>query len=125
MMRNVQMSPCESRNSMSDINETAAGNLDPAQAIELAQLVELEARWENMRKTPSRAPEVGSATQALVGVQKAYDAFRSKLAVYNKRYTPAHIPELLLNTPVRLATWCRTMKELYLKVEHNHQIHCP
>jgi len=110
---------------MSDITEAAAGNLDPAQAIELAQLVELEARWENMRKTPSRVPEGGSATQALVSVQKAYDAFRSKLAAYNKRYTPGHIPELLLNTPIRLGLWCRTMRDLYLKVEHNPQIHCP
>jgi hypothetical protein len=110
---------------MSDVKEGAAGNLDPAQAIELAQLVELEARWENMRKTPSRAPEAGSATQALVSVQKAYDAFRSKLAAYNKRYTPAHVPELLLNTPIRLGIWCRAMRDLYRQVEHNPQIHCP
>jgi hypothetical protein len=58
-------------------------------------------------------------------VQKAYEAFHSKLVLYNKLYTPAHVPELLLNTPSRLAVWCRKMRELYLEVEHDPQIPCP
>jgi hypothetical protein len=104
---------------------TLFGNLDLAQALELSQLVELEARWENLRKAPSRAPGAGAATQNLQGVQKAYDAFRTKLVAYNKRYKPVHVPELLLNTPVRLATWCRAMRALYLRVVDNPQAPCP
>ena len=76
----------------------------------MALLVELEARWENLRKLPPRAQEGGAATQDLLVIQKAYDAFRGKLVAYNKRYHPAHVPELLLNTPPRLAAWCRSMR---------------
>jgi hypothetical protein len=35
------------------------------------------------------------------------------------------VPELLLNTPVRLAAWCRQMRALYLCVEHDPQARCP
>jgi hypothetical protein len=64
-------------------------------------------------------------TQDLKARQKAYEAFHDKLLAYNKRYTPAHAPELLLNTPVRLAAWCRTMRDLYRQVEHAPPGHCP
>src|SRR5262245_49517085 len=110
---------------MPEMREAAVRNLDPTQAAELALLVELEARWENLRKDPPRAPEVGPITQTLLEIQKAYEAFHSKLVAYNKRYTPPHVPELLLNTPSRLAMWCRAMRELYLEVEHDPQIHAP
>jgi hypothetical protein len=110
---------------MPEMREAAMRNLDGAQATELSLLVELEARWENLRKAPPRAPEAGSVTHTLLGVQKAYDAFHSKLVAYNKRYTPAHVPELLLNTPARLAMWCRAMRALYLRVEHDPQIQSP
>jgi hypothetical protein len=107
------------------MKEASVRTLDPAQATELALLVDLEARWENLRKTPSQAAEVGATTQDLHCKQRAYDAFRAKLLAYNNRYTPAHIPELLLNTPPRLGTWCRTMRDLYVLVEHDPQGHCP
>ena len=110
---------------MPEMKEASVRTLDPAQATELTLLVDLEARWENLRKTPLQAAEAGATTQDLHGKQKAYDAFRAKLVAYNKQYTPAHVPELLLNTPSRLGKWCRTMRELYLLVEHNSQGHCP
>jgi hypothetical protein len=110
---------------MPEIRETSDGNLDPAQAADLALLVDLEARWENLRNTPARAPEVPSATRELHGKQKAYEDFRTRLAAYNKRYAPAHVPELLLNTPARLGSWCRRMRDLYLRVEPNPRGHCP
>jgi hypothetical protein len=110
---------------MSATQKTALKSLDAAQAIELSLLVELEARWENLRKTPSRTQERASYTQTLAGAQKAYDAFRDKLTAYNKQYTPAYVPELLLNTPSRLAVWCRAMQQLYLQVEHNPKAPCP
>jgi len=110
---------------MSEMREASVRTLDPVQATKLALLVDLEARWENLRKTPSQAAEAGATTQDLHCKQKAYDAFRAQLVAYNNRYTPAHVPELLLNTPSRLGIWCRTMRDLYLLVEHDPEGHCP
>jgi len=105
---------------MPEIPSAPIGPLDPIQAAELSLLVDLEARWENLRKVPPR-----SGVQDLQARQKAYDAFHGKLVAYNRRYTPAHVPELLLNTPLRLALWCRRMRDLYRQVEHVPQGHCP
>jgi hypothetical protein len=110
---------------MPEIKEVCDRNLDPAQAAELALLVDLEARWENLRNTPARDPGVSPTMQDLHGKQKAYEVFRAKLAAYNKRYTPPHVPELLLNTASRLGTWCRRMRDLYVQVEPNPAGHCP
>jgi hypothetical protein len=90
-----------------------AGSLDLVQAVELSLLVDLEARWENLRKL-----NLGHSLQDLKARQKAYDAFHAKLVAYNRRYTPTHVTELLLNTPIRLALWCRRMRDLYRQVEH-------
>ena len=111
---------------MPEINEADVRTLPPAQAAELSLVVELEARWENMRKTPAQA-EKGAASdlQTLRAVQNAYDAFHSKLVAYNRKYTPAHVPELLLNSPTRLALWCRLMRDLYRQVEQDPQTPCP
>ena len=110
---------------MPEMRELPAGNLDPAQTAALALLVDLEARWENLRTTSSRVPEGRSTLQDLQVKQKAYDAFRAKLVAYNHRYKPAHVPELLLNTPSRLGTWCWAMRDLYLQVERDPLGHCP
>ena len=66
-----------------------------------------------------------STLQDLQGKQKAYEAFRAKLVAYNKRHKPVHVPELLLNTPVRLGTWCRAMRKLFLQVENDVNSHSP
>ncbi len=100
-------------------------NLDPDHAASLAVLVELEARWENLRTVSWRPPEVRLSAEDLRGKQKAYDAFRAKLAAHNKRYAPPHVPELLLNTPARLGAWCRAMGELYARLAEGAQAHCP
>jgi hypothetical protein len=110
---------------MPEMKEASVRTLDPAQATELARLVDLEARWENLRKTPLQASEAGDTTQDLHRKQKAYDAFRARLLAYNKLYTPAHVPDLLLNTPPRLGIWCRRMRDLYLILENDPQGHCP
>jgi hypothetical protein len=99
---------------------TPAAPLDPSQAAELSLLVDLEARWENLRKV-----NPGYSLQDLQARQKAYDAFHAKLVAYNRRYTPPHVPELLLNTPLRLALWCRKMRDLYRQVEQLPQGHGP
>ncbi len=109
---------------MADTIQAAATSPDLAQARELSLLVELEACWENLRKTPGR-PAAAYDTRDLAAIQKAYDAFRTKLAAYNRRYTPPHVPERMLNTPVRLAAWCRAMKQLYVHVSDDHRAQCP
>jgi hypothetical protein len=110
---------------MPELSEAAVENFGPEQAADLSVLVDLEARWENLRKSASCDPRASCTTQDLQGKQKAYEAFRARLAAYNKRHTPAHVPELLLNTPPRLAAWCRTMRDLYLRVEHDPRGHRP
>ena len=110
---------------MSESNKASAVNVGPEQVAELSLLVDLEARWENLRnaRRPSQAAEPDR--QHLEARQKAYEAFHKKLIAYNGRYAPAHVPELLLNTPPRLAAWCRTMRDLYRQVEQSPRGHCP
>ena len=103
----------------------SAGPPISAQAAELAELVEVEARWENLRAAMSRTAVLRSTTQDLNGMQKAYEAFRVKLTAYNKHYSPGHLPELLLNTPLRLGIWCRRMRDLYIRVEQASQVRYP
>jgi hypothetical protein len=110
---------------MPEIREISVATLDLTQATKLSVLVDLEARWENMRKTQSQPPQQAAAKQDLEGIQKAYQAFRDKLAAYNRQYTPAHVPELLLNTPARLGKWCRTMRDLYSRLGQDPRGHCP
>ena len=78
---------------------------DLAQALELAQLVEMEARWENLRKHPV-VNRGRAGSDDLATVQRAYESFHGGLVAYNRRNTPQHMPELLLNTAVRLGRWC-------------------
>src|SRR5262249_50399419 len=101
---------------MTEVRDTAAGTPDPAQAAALALLLDEEAGWENLRQAPADDPGVGGSPRGLLGRQKAYDAFRARLAAYNGRYRPAHTPELLLNTPARLSAWCRRVRDLYARI---------
>jgi hypothetical protein len=98
--------------------------LSQAQAAALAELVELEARWENLRRQPT--PKGGPLPrETLVRKQRAHDAFQAKLRAYNRRYTPPHVPELLLNTAARLCKWCQAMRDLYRLVESDLSARCP
>jgi hypothetical protein len=88
----------------------------PSQPTELSQLVELEARWENLRG--NRVVNSGrEETTHLQQKQKAYEAFHDKLSAYNKKFKPEHVPERLLNTALRLAEWCRKMRDLFTRSE--------
>src|SRR5262252_6672754 len=101
-----------------------SGPLSPAQAAALAELVELEARWENLRHQPT-ANGGPLPRDALVRKQMAHDAFQAKLLAYNRRYTPLHVPELLLNTAARLGKWCQAMRDLYRLIESDLSARCP
>ncbi|OWK40581.1 hypothetical protein [Fimbriiglobus ruber] len=109
---------------MNRITEGFVAKLDPVQARDLAQLVELEARWESLRKGPSW-DDLRAAVTDLRGKQKAYDVFQTKLLAYNQRHKPAYVSEPLLSTPGRLLPWCRTMRDLFALVEHDTQVACP
>jgi len=81
---------------------------------ELAVLVELEARWENLRACRTSS---GPATLLeLQGNQRTYELFHAKLVAYNKRSASPHIPELLLNTTLRLGPWCKKMGALFAEL---------
>ena len=110
---------------MPETREACVGNIDAAQAAELSLLVDLEARWENLRAARSGTPQVPSATPDLQAMQRAYAAFRAQLKAYRTRFSPTHAPELLLNTPARLGRWCRQVRDLHLRAGHAARAHCP
>lgn len=97
------------------MSERTAEQLAPAQAAELAAVIDAQARWENMRCDPPHAGDNSSA--ALQGRQKAYDAFRTRLAAYTAKYRAAQVPEPTLNTPERVAVWCRAVRAVLLRAE--------
>jgi hypothetical protein len=110
---------------MPETRLVAEEEIDAAQAAELTVLLDLEARWENLRAARSETPQVPSVTQDLQGMQRAYDAFRAQLRAYQTRYAPAHASELLLNTPARLGRWCRQVRDLHLRAGQAARAHSP
>jgi hypothetical protein len=110
---------------MPETHDVLRPPLAPAQAVELALLIDLEARWENLRAPRSCTTEGLSAAGNLQAMQRAYDAFRARLRAYNRRYAPEHVSERLLNTPGRLGKWCREARDLYRLAEHDRRVGCP
>jgi hypothetical protein len=108
-----------------DTTEAPIQHLPFAQAIELSQLVDLEARWENLRIYQPTSAGTTSTLKELHQKQKAYEAFFAKLGIYNKSHKPAHVAELLLNNASRLGKWCWSMRDLVLQVQNDPQAHCP
>jgi hypothetical protein len=115
----------ESRFQMTATLETPAANLSSAQATDLSVLVDLEARWENLRIYQPTNSGMPTTLKELHQKQKAYEAFFAKLVAYNKGYRPAHVPELLLNNASRLGGWCWKMRDLQLQVQHDSPAHFP
>ena len=88
------------------------------QAVGLAQLVELEARWENLPHAST------NSTRELAEKQNAYEAYRSRRAAYNGLYK-AHEPRMPVHTPVRLGAWLRAMRDVYARAEADPRCPCP
>src|SRR5262245_60907295 len=109
---------------MSSTTPAISAPISTAQQAELAALVEAEGRWENQRSTP-RPPGERPSVHDLKERQNVYEAFRTRLAGYNRSHHPAHVPELLLNNPVRLGKWCRAMASLYARLEHVAGVRIP
>jgi hypothetical protein len=103
---------------------TTSQRIEPAQAAAMAQLVELEAQWEALTLAETRG-ELGLNISHLTAKQKAFDAYHAKVVAYNGRFKPAYEAERLVNTPVRLAMWCRKMQDLYHQVEADDRVRCP
>jgi hypothetical protein len=110
---------------MPEVRHAPGEAIGAAQAAELIVLLDLEARWENLRAARQGAPPVSSVAQDLQGMQKAYDAFRVRLKAYQARFSPTHASELLLNTPARLGGWCRQVRDLHLRAGQSAQAHSP
>jgi hypothetical protein len=104
---------------MSQMNEHTAEKLETAQAIELARVLDLQARWENMREDRGQAGD-GFTIPALQGRQKAYDAFQIRLAAYSSKYRSAQVPEPTLNTPERVGMWCRAVRGVLRRAAEGH-----
>ncbi len=100
------------------MSETAA----PSRTLDLALLVDLEARWENLRSGPTNQE---STHQDLTRKQRAYDAFQAKLFEFNKKYPPGYVAAFQRGTSVRLAAWLRKMRDLYHQVEDAPQLPSP
>jgi hypothetical protein len=100
--------------------EASAQDPSSAQTTELCLLVDLEARWENLRiDYQSATSKTASTLDELQQKQKAYATFLAALVAYNKKYKPTHVPDLLLNDARRLKLWCRKMRELHVRAEHS------
>ena len=88
------------------------------QAVELAQLVELEALWENLPASPART------SRDLAAKQNAFEAFRSRRAAYDGRHK-AHASRVPVHSPARLAAWLRDMRDLFARAECDPRCPCP
>jgi hypothetical protein len=86
------------------LTEQKAAQLTPAQATELAALIDLQALWECLL-----ADSATGATIDLTGRQKAYEAYRSRRSGYEARYGPVDVSEGTVSSAVRLAGWGRAM----------------
>jgi hypothetical protein len=109
---------------VAQMTESSAEMLDPVQAAELLQVVDLQAHWENLKDTAGRDSAAGT-TSDLQGRQKAYEAFRSRMAAYTSRYRTAEVPELTLSAPDRFGAWCRAVRAVFLRAEPVAGRACP
>jgi hypothetical protein len=93
-----------------------------SRTVDMAMLVDLEARWENLRLGPANQE---STHHDLTRKQRAFDAFRLKLVDYNKKYPPGYVSAFHRNTPARLAAWLGKMRDLYRQAEPFAEVSSP
>lgn len=89
---------------MTQMTERAAEGLAPGRAGELVRVLDLQARWENMRAGSK------TSTGQLHELQKAFEAYRASRAAYTGRGSEDQVPELTPSGPDRLGRWCRTVR---------------
>ncbi len=110
---------------MSEMRLVAEQEISADQAAALTVLLDLEAHWENLRAARSGTAMAPPITPDLLAMQRAYAAYRAQLKSCQTRFSSMHATELLLNTPARLARWCRQVRQLQLRAAHPAQAHCP
>jgi hypothetical protein len=93
------------------MNESHAEKLDPERAAELARVLDLQSRWENMRADGS------DSVAQLQALQKAFEAYRTRLAEYSARYRGGQFPDLSPSGPDRLGAWCRAVRAVFRRAE--------
>jgi hypothetical protein len=98
---------------MAPLTEFTAGNLPADQATALARVLDLQARWECLLADAAG----GFTTTDLQGRQRAYEAYRLRRAEYDARYPTGAVPETTLNTPQRVASWCRIIRGVFRRAE--------
>ncbi len=99
------------------MKENTAERLAPARATELAQVLDLQAQWENLR-----ADNIDSTTH-LQSLQKAFEAYRSRQAAYIANDPSEPIPEMSPTRPARLGAWCRTVRAVFRRTGETSE--CP
>src|SRR5262245_9485811 len=109
---------------MFEKKETTVGDLDLQQAVELAQVVELEARWENLPQAAAQL-DMALSVRGLHDKQNAYAAYSARLVAYNERYRAGHYAKPARSTPPRLVAWLQAMRDLFSRVEHDPRCACP
>jgi hypothetical protein len=97
---------------------TLFATMQPQQAMALTDLLDLEARWENVPRS-AVGDDLQSTVQGLRAKQSAYDAYHTKLLAYNRQFRPAHEGEVVLNSPLRLGAWCRKLYNLLTRLDPN------
>jgi hypothetical protein len=107
----------ESRPDVPQMNESAAERLDPVRAAKLAQVLDYQSRWENMRADGT------DSTAQLQGLQRAFEAYRVRLAEYRLRYRTEQTPDLSPSGPNRLGAWCRTVRAVCRRASEDAE--CP
>ena len=101
---------------MSQLTESTAEALPTSQAAGLARVIDLQARWENLRDSAGKPPSDYTAPD-LHGRQKAYEAFRAARADYTSKFRPIEVPETSLNTAERVAAWSRSVRAVFRRAE--------
>jgi hypothetical protein len=89
------------------------------QAVKLAHLVELEAKWENLPHAST------NSTRELAEKQNAYEAYRARRVAYNGLYQRGREPRALVHTPARLGIWLRAMHDVFARAETDPRCPCP
>ena len=93
------------------MTETAAGRLTPGRAAELARVLDLQSRWENLRDDGTQS------TAQLQALQAAFEAYRARMAAYTARDRSEPVPELSPTKPARLVAWCRTVRAVLSRAD--------
>jgi hypothetical protein len=84
-----------------------ARSLEPAQAAELVQVLELEAAWEG-----TMDPALRGTVDNLRQRQAAFEAYRARLSVYLAAHKTNRVPEITPSGPERLGVWCQMIRVL-------------